>query len=173
MTRVWSNIKTEPWTQAEVRTMMAMLDAGSRMEAIARVLKRRTRNSIIGKSNRERAKRKVKPEPIPKAPPPVVSARLYPKRVVRVRAVYKTRKIAPKESKIRQAVVFKELPPTPPLSLCQYIFGHPAEGGDMSYCEKPIRKGGASHSSYCPDHSAKCLIKYLRPRPKSNEMPRW
>tara|TARA_R110000822_G_scaffold42760_3_gene115954 strand:+ start:76 stop:570 length:495 start_codon:yes stop_codon:yes gene_type:complete len=164
MTRVWSNIKTESWTQAEVKTMMAMLDAGSRMEAIARVLKR-SRNSVIGKSNRERAKRKVEPEPVPKAPPPVVSARLYPKRV-RVRGVYKERKPAPRESKLRQPVAFKELPPTPPLSLCQYIAGHPAEG-DMSYCEKPIRKG----APYCPDHAAKCLVTYVRP--KLQPTPRW
>ena len=167
MTRTWSNTKTEPWSQAEVKTMLGMLDAGSKMGDVARHLKR-TRNSVIGKSNRERAKIKVLPKPVPKAPPPVVSARLYPKSVVRVRAVYKTRKIAPKESKLRRPVVFKELPPTPPLSLCQYISGHPAEG-EMSYCEKPVRSG----TPYCSGHADKCLVKYLRPKPKSNEMPRW
>ena len=168
MARVWSDIKAEPWSPADIKTMLGMLDAGSKMGDVARLL-RRTRNSVIGKSNRER-KLKLAPEPIPKAPPPVVSARLYPKRV-RVRAVYKERKPAPKESHLRRPAAFKELPPTPPLSLCQYIFGHPAEGGDMSYCEKPIRKGGASHSSYCPDHSAKCLIKYQKP--KLQPTPRW
>ena len=164
MARVWNNIKTEPWTQAEVKTMMTMLDAGFKTADAARSLGR-SRNSVIGKSNRERAKIKVAPEPISKAPPPVVSARLYPKRV-RIRAVYKERKPAPKESKLRRPVVFKELPPTPPLSLCQYIYGHPAEG-DMSYCEKPIRKG----ASYCNDHSAKCLVPYVRP--KLQPTPRW
>ena len=165
MTRTWSNTKTEPWTQAEVKTMLAMLDAGSKMEVVARVLKR-TRNSVIGKSNRERGKLNVAPKPAPKAPPPVVSARLYPKSVVRVRSVYKERKPAPRESKLRQPVTFKELPPTPHRSLCQYISGHPAEG-DMSYCEKPVRKG----APYCPDHAAKCLVTYVRP--KLQPTPRW
>ena len=165
MTRVWSNIKTESWSPADIKTMLGMLDAGSKMRDVARSLGR-TRNSVIGKSNRERAKIKVAPEPISKAPPPVVSARLHPKSVVRVRAVYKTRKIAPKESKLRRPVVFKELPPTPPLSLCQYISGHPAEG-EMSYCEKPVRSG----TPYCSGHADKCIVKYLRLG--ATPIPRW
>ena len=58
MTRVWSNTKTEPWSPADIKTMLGMLDAGSKMGDVARHLKR-TRNSVIGKSNRERAKIKV------------------------------------------------------------------------------------------------------------------
>ena len=165
MTRTWSNTKTEPWSPADIKTMLGMLDAGSKMRDVARSLGR-TRNSVIGKSNRERAKIKVAPKPISKAPPPVVSARLYPKSVVRVRGVYKERKPAPRESKLRRPVAVPKLPPTPPLSLCQYIAGHPAEG-DMSYCEKPIRKG----APYCPDHAAKCLVTYVRP--KLQPTPRW